>query len=119
MGTSCSDGDFCAYGDSWSGGVGSTCTGNAFECDDALACTDDACAGDNGCAQTILEGWCVQAGRCERALGGATNRPVSRVEPGFLRAGGPAVISPVPHLDEVLSNVRAIIEREAEVGSRP
>ena len=44
---------------------------------------------------------------------------MARVELVFLRAGGPAVISPVPHLDEVLSNVWAIIEREAEVGIRP
>ncbi len=66
-----------------------------------------------------LGGYQLQAAAYALALGEATNQPVARVELVFLRAGGPAVISPVPHLDEVLSNVRAIIEREAEVGIRP
>ena len=61
----------------------------------------------------------LQAAAYALALGEATNQPVVRVELAFLRAGGPAVISPVPHLDEVLSDVRAIIEREAVAGIRP
>ncbi len=48
-GTPCDDGSACTTGDACSAGV---CVGSPVDCDDANACTDDACDPATGCSNT-------------------------------------------------------------------
>lgn len=60
----CDDGDPCTQGD-WCSGA--ACSGQAYECDDHLSCTDDLCDGAGGCIAVFQPGTCLIGGVCRVA----------------------------------------------------
>ena len=60
-GTPCDDGNPCTSGDACKAGA---CAGTAYSCDDAIACTLDACDGQGGCAWAMKAGACLIDGVC-------------------------------------------------------
>ncbi len=66
----CDDGDACTTGDKCSGTDGS-CIGTAKSCDDAVACTVDACDPTGACTHTPSDALC--SGPCKAGTCDATN----------------------------------------------
>jgi len=56
-GYACSDNNKCTVNDTC--GVDGSCTGQAMDCTDSLACTVDSCDGSGGCDNAVLAGYCV------------------------------------------------------------
>ncbi len=65
-GKACDDGNPCTRADTCAaGGSGDAdCHGQAYSCDDSLACTVDTCDGKGGCTNTRLGGYCIIGGVC-------------------------------------------------------
>ena len=87
----CDDGDPCTSGDACDGLL---CVGSVrVDCDDGLACTDDACDGAGGCTVAVQPGWCVVDGLCvpggAPAPTNACHRCAPDVDPdGWTSVGG-------------------------------
>ncbi len=58
---SCDDGNACTHSDACSAGA---CEGVAYDCNDGLTCTSDACDGEGGCLDDLAAGFCLVDGRC-------------------------------------------------------
>ena len=66
-----------------------------------------------------LERYRLQGATYAAALEETTGQRVVRVVFAFLSANSPALLAPLPNLADAITEVRTVIEREAEVGSHP
>ncbi len=60
-GAVCDDGNQCSSDDAC---VSRICRGTDYGCEDAIACTVDACDGTGGCTHDVASGWCMIDGNC-------------------------------------------------------
>ncbi len=74
----CDDQNPCSHHDHCESGV---CLGTAYDCDDALSCTLDACRGDGTCEHALKPGFCLIAGACVEAGTGHPDNPCLSCDP--------------------------------------